>query len=258
MTAGTGGTAFITGGSSGIGAASVRVFVREGLRVGFLDSNLDAGRALERELGGERCLFCPGDVRRRADQQAAVEATVARFGPLSAVFANAGIHRFNTVLDITDEELDLILDVNLRGVITTLREAAPRLVERGAGSIVIMASDQAWIGKRNSFAYGLTKGALGQMTKSLALDLGPKGIRVNAVCPGTIRTPLAERVFERVAAARADGDVAAAWAAEAAAYPAGRVGTAEEVAELVWFLASDRAGFINGSLHLIDGGLTAG
>ena len=242
---------FVTGGSTGIGAAAVRGFVAAGHGVGFLDRNAAAGRALEAELGG-RALFLAGDVRRRDEIARAVAATEARLGPLGKVFANAGIHRFNTVLDVSDEELDLVLDINLKGTIHTLRETAPRLVANGGGAIVIMASDQALIGKRNSFAYGLSKGAVGQMTKSLALDLGPKGVRVNAVCPGTIRTPLTEAIFDRMA------EPAAAWATEGASYPLGRVGTAEEVAALVCFLASDQAGFITGSLHSVDGGLTAG
>lgn len=245
------GSVFVTGGAKGIGAASVRAFVAEGRGVGFLDSDEPAGRALEAALGG-RALFLAGDSRRRADLRQALDATEARFGRLAVLFANAGIHRFNSVLDVTDEELDLVLDINLKGTIQTLREGAPRLVAGGGGAIVLMASDQALIGKRNSFAYGLTKGAVGQMAKSLALDLGPKGVRVNAVCPGTIRTALTEAIFERMERP------AEAWAAEGATYPLGRVGLAEEVAALVCFLASDKAGFITGSLHSVDGGLTAG
>ena len=246
-----GGTVFVTGGSTGTGAAAVRAFVRDGRPVAFLDSNGPAGRTLAEELGGQ-ALFVAGDVRERADLKHAADEAEARFGPLGAVFANAGIHRFNSVLDVTDAALEEVLSINLLGTIATVRETAPRLVAAGGGAIVLMASDQALIGKRNSFAYGLSKGAVGQMAKSMALDLGPKGVRVNAVCPGTIRTPLTEAIFERMA------DPAAAWAAEGGTYPLGRVGSAEEVAEVVCFLASERARFVTGALWPVDGGLTAG
>lgn len=243
---------FVTGGAVGIGAAAVAAFVRDGRRVGVLDTDISAGRALEERFGRDTCRFFAGDVRRGADLGAAVVSTEAAFGPLGIVFANAGVHRFNSILDVTDADLDFVVDVNIKGTVKTLAATVPRLVAAGGGAVVINASDQALIGKRNSLVYGLTKGALGQMTKSLALDLAPHGIRVNAVCPGTTRTPLTEAIFDRMA------DPAAAWAAEAETYPAGRVGTADDVAELVVFLASDRAGFITGSLHSVDGGLTAG
>jgi NAD(P)-dependent dehydrogenase (short-subunit alcohol dehydrogenase family) len=249
---------FITGGATGIGAATVRKFASANIRVGFFDENTDAGRKLASTIGPELALFIPGDVRSFTQQAEAVRRTEDQFGRLDSVFVNAGIHRSNDVITISDEELDLIIDVNLKGAISTLRCTVPRLVAAGGGSIVITASDQALIGKRNSFAYGLTKGALGQMTKTLALDLAQHQIRVNAVCPATIRTPLTERGIRGWAEREFDGNEEKAWAIEAAAHPIGRVGTAEEVAELVYFLASDAAGFITGSLHSIDGGMTAG
>ena len=161
-------TAFITGGSTGMGGASVRKFVSEGVKVGFLDTKVEAGEALVQELGQEKVLFCSGDVRSTDDIRKAVDATIDRFGPIDTLFACAGMHRGNSVLDVSDEDLDLLIDVNVKGMAYTLREVAPRIVENGGGSIVLMASDQALIGKRNSFVYGFTKAAVGQMTKSVA------------------------------------------------------------------------------------------
>lgn len=250
-------TIFITGGSTGIGAAAVRKFVAEGWNVAFMDIDRQAAETLVSSLDASgRVLFVEGNTRSRADIAAAVSAAVSTFGRLDSIFANAGIHRRNTLLDISDEELQLVIDTNIYGTVNTLREAVPHMVEAGSGSIVINASDQSTIGKAHSFAYGLTKGALGQITKSLSIDLGPKGIRVNAVCPGTIRTPLVDRLFERFSAI--DGkSIDEYWAEENALFARGSAGTPEEVAELVYFLASDKSSFCTGGLFPIDGGLTA-
>ena len=250
-------TAFITGGSTGIGKATLAKFVAEGFRVGFLDTNQPAGDEIQAGFGSDKVLFVNGSVTERADVKAAIDRTVDQFGGLDVIFTCAGIHRINTILDITEEVWDDVMNVNLKGTLFTLMEGVPHLVSRGGGAIVLMASDQALIGKPGSLAYGASKGAVGQMAKSMALDLGPKNIRVNAVCPATIRTPLAEKAFDSFAE-MAGADAEALWAQEAENYPLARVGVPSEVAELVYFLASDSASFMTGGLYPIDGGLVAG
>lgn len=250
-------TIFITGGSTGIGAASIAKFIKEGWNVGFMDINVSAAEELQQRLNVPDCLiFTEGNTRVRADIHRAVEATVTRFGSLDSVFANAGIHRKNTLLEIADEELDLMIETNIYGTVNTLRETVPHLVSAGRGSVVINASDQWFVGKPASFAYGLTKGALGQITRSLAIDLGPKNIRVNAVCAGTIRTPLVDNLFKHFAEMN-HCSIEKYWDEENALYARGSVGEPEEVAELVYFLASDAANFCTGGHYLVDGGLVA-
>lgn len=250
-------TVFLTGGATGIGAASVKKFIDEGWNVGFMDINTDDAALLTSSLcADERVLFIEGDTTRRDDIRRAIEDTVKKFGRIDSIFANAGIHRRNTLLDISDEELDLVIQTNIYGTVNTLREGVPHLIKAGGGSVVINASDQWFVGKPHSFAYGLTKGALGQITRSLSIDLGPYNIRVNAICAGTIHTPLVDNLFEKFAETD-NKTLEEYWQEENALYARGKVGTPQEVAELVFFLASDKASFCTGGHYLIDGGLVA-
>ncbi|MCQ2341891.1 MAG: SDR family oxidoreductase [Paludibacteraceae bacterium] len=249
-------TAFITGGARGIGAATVRKFVHEGYNVAFTDINTVAGNELADELGHDHALFIAADTRDLAAMQAAAEQAERTLGPISVLFCNAGIHRCNTMLDIDLDEFDLIIRTNIYGTFYTMRAVVPHMVANGGGAIVINDSDQWFVGKPLSFAYGLTKGALGQITRSLSIDLGSKNIRVNAVCPGTIHTDLVDNLF--VDFAKQNGkSVEDYWKGENQLYARGKAGLPEEVAELVFFLASDKASFCTGGHYLIDGGLTA-
>ncbi len=250
-------TIFITGGSTGIGAACVCKFIAEGWNVAFMDINEEAARNLSECLNvPDRLLFIKGNIRIKSDIFEAVAKACERFGKLDSVFANAGIHRRNTVLDITDDELDLVIQTNIYGTVNTLRASVPELIKAGGGSIVINSSDQYYIGKAHTFAYGLTKGALGQISKSLSIDLGKYNIRVNAICPGTIHTPLVDNLFQRFS--KVDNKtVEEYWDEENALFARGSAGRPEEVAELVYFLASDKSSFCTGGQYLIDGGLVA-
>lgn len=246
---------YITGGASGIGAAAVRLFAERGWKVTFSDINVEQGERLAAEMG-DGVLFVAADTRSRADIDAACRAGIARYGALGSVFANAGIHRRNTLLDISDEELHQMIDINIYGTVHTLQAAVPCIIESGGGSVVINASDQWFVGKAHSFGYGLTKGALGQITRALSIDLGKDNVRVNAICAGTIRTPLVDNLFDKFS--KIEGrSVADFWAEENALYARGEAGRPEEVAELVYFLASDASSFCTGGHYLVDGGLVA-
>ncbi len=240
-------TIFITGGASGIGAATVARFAREGWNVAFVDVQ-------QPESQPDGTLFFHADTRRPEQLRAAVEATVAAFGGINAVFANAGIHRKNTLLDISDDELRTMLDINVIGTVNTLRATVPVIADGGGGAVVVNASDQVFIGKGASFGYGLTKGALGQLVKSCAIDFAPMSVRINAVCPATIHTPLVDRIFDRLSA-RTGVPVDDYLREEAALFAPGRMGTPDEVAAMVYFLCSPDAAFCTGAAYLIDGGL---
>lgn len=243
-------TVFITGGASGIGAATAAKFVAEGWNVLITDIREPA----EAPAGG--ACFVRADSTCKAELEQAADVAVKTFGGIDALFCNSGIHRRNTVLDISEQELDLVIRTNIYGTTYTLQAVLPHIIRRGGGAVVLNSSDQFFIGKAHSFAYGMTKGAIGQIARSLAIDLGPYGIRVNAICPGTIRTPLVDNLFNTFS--KQDGKtVDEYWEEENALFARGSAGTPEEVAEMVYFLLCDKSSFCTGGHYLIDGGLTS-
>lgn len=251
-------TVLITGGSSGIGAASVRRFYQSGMNVVFIDKDETKAHTLLSEFDHiHRVKFFPCDVSQSKCWKNMINKVADRFGGIDILFANAGYHFNATVLETSDDEWEDILSVNLGGIFHAVKHTLPYMLKKGRGSIVLMGSDQSFVGKKNSFAYGAIKGAIGQMTKSLALDYADKNIRVNCVCPATIGTPLSQKALKDWAQREFDGDMEKVYQLEAKEHPVGRIGNAEEVAEAVYFLASDQASFITGTLLPVDGGYTA-
>ena len=249
--------AIITGGATGIGAAAVRKYASEGFDVALLDIEKEASLKLCQEEYPGSVTFFETDVRKRNQVEASVASAVEAYGSPSVLFANAGIQRLSSLFDLKDEDIDAVIDINLKGTIYTVAAVASHMKEAGKGSIVLMASDQVFAGKPGSIAYGASKGGVGQLAKSLSVELSPLGIRINAICPATVKTPLTEKIFENLAVKKYNGDIDAAWKGEAKNIPLQRVASPEEIANVVYFLNSSEASFMTGSLVPVDGGFTA-
>lgn len=239
----------VTGGSLGIGFAVCKLFSQNGYQV----INLDI-RDFEQAL--PNAIWKPCDVSVVRNIEAAVNEVISSYQRIDALVCNAGIHVSATIEDTDEALLDKVLNLNVKGAYGAIKSCLPTMKEQGSGAIVVMGSDQSFIGKRNSFAYGVSKGALASMAKTTALDYAPYNIRVNAVCPGTIETPLFHNAIDNYVA-RSGADKSEVVAEEAAAQPIGRLGQPEDVAELTYFLCSNKALFITGSLYAVDGGYTA-
>ncbi|MDW5598501.1 SDR family oxidoreductase, partial [Conexibacter stalactiti] len=226
-----------------------------GMRVGALDRDERAAQATATAVaaaGGE-ALAVGCDVRDGAACRAAVDAVATRFGGLDAVVNSAGVVRYGRIDELSEEEWDLQLETNLRGVFLILRAAIPLLRQRGGGAVVNVASTQAFASQELVPAYAASKGAIVALTRTLALDHARDGIRVNAVAPGAVRTAM----LDQAAALFSPEDPAAAIAGWGARQPLGRAIEPVEVARVIAFLLSDDASAITGSTQLVDGGATA-
>ncbi len=241
--------ALISGGARGMGAVEAKLFAQEGAKVVIGDVLEDEGRRTEAEInesGGE-CVFVRLDVTNEQSWQAAVGEAVDRFGKLDILVNNAGIYRTHNVLDTSSEEWDQVMDINAKGVFLGTKAAIPAMRENGSGSIVNISSVAGLIGNFMSSAYTASKGAVRLFTKSTAIQYAGEGIRANSVHPGTIETLMTAPMLS-------DDDYRQDRIDRT---PLGRLGTPEDVAYGVLFLASDEASFMTGSELVIDGGRTA-
>lgn len=234
----------VTGGSAGIGKAVVGRLLDQGYKV----FNLDLATS---DLGD----YIACDMTDSEQVKAAIDQIVQATGRIDAVVSNAGVHFSANIENTTETEFDRVMDINVKGAFYLLQAVLPFMRQQGSGSIVLLGSDQSVIAKRNSFAYNMSKAALASMAKTTALDYAEYGIRANAVCPGTIETPLYHTAIDRYCD-KSGADKERIHQEEAALQPLGRIGQPEEVAALVALLVGDEARFITGSLQVIDGGYT--
>jgi len=241
----------VTGAGQGIGRGIARRLVEEGAIVVAAGRGREAGEAVVAELaatGGE-AWFQPTDVRDEADCARLVAAVEGRHGRLDVLVNNAGVGLLRSVVDTTADEYAYVMDTNVRGAFMLCKHALPGMVARKGGSIVNLASVASFVGFEHDAAYCASKGALLMLTRQLALEYAPRGVRVNAVCPGFVDTPELRHYCGQQA------DPVAALAVCEELHPLGRVGEPEEIAAAVAFLASAESSFVTGAALVVDGGL---
>lgn len=243
-------TCVITGGSSGIGAATVRRFVEEGAQVLIADLAIEDASKLAAELGSAvSAIRC--DVRFEENVQAVAEAAMARWGHVDILVNNAGSELNRSYDETTVEEWDRVQDTDLKGPWLMCKHLVPHMVERGSGSVINIASLNGLVGFPLSTAYGGAKGGLVVFTRDMAIELASSGVRINCVCPGVIDTGMMERWTDLMP------DKEDAKEMLRGVMPIGRMGTAEEVAGAIFFFASDDSTLCQGAVLSVDGGFTA-
>ena len=243
----------VTGAGMGIGYAAALAFVREGAQVTIIDIDPAAGNGALYAAGDLKSQmdFCQCDVASLEDVQRTVQTVLNRWGRLDVWVNNAGIYVQADILGTQVSDWERILEVNLTGAFLCSKYAAEAMVERGGGVIVNVASEAGLIGIPGQVAYNVSKAGMIQLTKSCAVDLAKKGIRVNCVCPGTTQTPLVDAAINRAA------DPVEARRKLESVRPLNRLGKVEEIAAAILFMASEEAGYATGSVLSIDGGNTA-
>jgi NAD(P)-dependent dehydrogenase (short-subunit alcohol dehydrogenase family) len=251
-----GAVALVVGGSLGIGRAAAERLAAEGAAVVVGGRDEESVRVAVEELtaAGARVEGLAGDLRERGHAEALVARAVESFGGVDVLVYSAGLQRYGTVETTSDEVWDEVFEVNVRGIHRVARAAVPALRARGGGAIVLVSSTQATASQTDVAAYTASKGAISALTRAMALDHAADGIRVNAVAPGSVDTPMLRWAAELHSDGRSVEDVIAEWGG---AHPLGRVATTAEVGDVIAFLASDDARFVTGAELRVDGGLLA-
>jgi NAD(P)-dependent dehydrogenase (short-subunit alcohol dehydrogenase family) len=250
--------AIVTGAGSGVGETTAARFAAEGARVACVDINGDAAAATARRIG-EAAIAIRTDVTRPDEVEAMVGKTVAAFGTVDALYANAGIGGSGTAMDISFEDWNRMIAINLTGVWLCNKHVLPVMVKAGRGSIINQASIGGLIGVPNVAHYAAAKGGVVALSRQMAVDFGPRGVRVNAVCPATMPTPLVKEVWMTGGSYTGKtGTWEEKQVAAALKYPLRRLGTTEDCASLVVFLASDESSWMTGLAIPLDGGMGAG
>ena len=247
--------AVVTGAGSGIGRAAAALFAREGAAVAVVDLVADAAMETAAQIAdtGGRALAVKADVADMAQVGAAFQKISDEYGRVDVLYNNAGVNSSGSVIDASEDDWDRCFAVNAKGTFVCSQVAARSMVAAGGGSIINQGSVAAVVGIANFASYCASKGAVVALTRSMSVDLAPRGVRVNAICPGTVYTPLMEPMLR----ARGNGDLAAGLAMTTAKYPIGRLGTPAEIAAVALFLASDDSSFLTGSVITADGGMTS-
>ncbi len=242
--------ALITGGTSGIGEVTALVFAKQGAMVAITGRNAERGNRIVEKIRSDdgKSMFVKADVGSAQECRTAVEETIAEFGRLDILFNNAGVFYAHDVVECTEEEWDLQLDINLKATFLMSKFALPGMISQGSGVIVNNSSGWGLVGGDKAVAYCASKGGVVLLTKAMAIDHGPQGIRVNCVCPGDVDTPMLPED------AKFRGLKWGEYIAGAANRPLRRIGTPEEIAQAVLFLACDDSSFMTGAALVVDGG----
>ncbi|OCT15413.1 short-chain dehydrogenase [Paenibacillus pectinilyticus] len=248
--------ALVTGGTKGIGFGAARRLAQGGCSVVICGSRTDDGEEAASMLRNEQLevRFKHADVRYSDKVQELIRFTIATYGRLDILVNSAGVQRYGDATETSEFVWDEVLDINLKGMFLTSKYAIPEMRKAGKGAIVNVSSVQAFASQKGVVAYTASKGGINAMTRAMALDHAHEQIRVNVVCPASVDTPMLRWAADQHKGEQTQEEVLASWGNM---HPIGRVGTMEEVGELIAFLASDKAGFITGAEYKIDGGMLA-